>query len=104
MSVLDVKIEELDEIVKRNEYVFVDVWASWCMPCMVMSPIFEEISDKYEKFRFIRIESDKDNVVGAKMSVKSIPTFVLYKNGAIVCRKSGMMTEEELEELLLNVG
>lgn len=83
MSVLDIKIEELDEILNRNELVFVDVWASWCMPCKVMSPIFEDIADKCTEIQFVRIESNMDNVVGEKMDVKSIPSFILYKDGVI---------------------
>lgn len=70
------------------------------MPCKVMSPIFEEIADKYTQIQFVRIESDRDNVVGEKLDVKSIPSFVLFKDGVIVNRKSGMITVDELEEVL----
>lgn len=102
MRVLDIKIDELDDILNKNEKVFVDVWANWCMPCKVMSPIFEDISDKYEGIQFVRVESDEKNEVGEKLNVLSIPSFLYYKDGKLVNKKSGMMTVDELEEIIVD--
>lgn len=102
MAVLDIKIDELDVFLKNNKKVFVDVWATWCMPCKVMSPIFEDLSDKYSEILFVRIEADNDNVVGEKLDIKSIPSFLMYKDGALIGRKTGMMTVDELEEMASN--
>lgn len=100
MAVLDIRINELSDILNKKEKVFVDVWATWCMPCKVMSPIFEDISDKYEEIQFVRIESDEKNEVGEKLNILSIPSFLYYKNGELVNKKSGMMTVDELEEMI----
>lgn len=100
MAVIDIKIDELDDILNKNEKVFVDVWATWCMPCKVMSPIFEDISDKYEGIQFARIESDEKNEVGEQLNILSIPAFLYFKNGELVNKKSGMMTVDELEEII----
>lgn len=100
MAVLDIKIDDLDDILNKNEKVFVDVWATWCMSCKVMSPIFEDISDKYSNILFVRIEADGDNVVGEKLDVKSIPSFLVFKEGALIDKKTGMMTVDDLEEMV----
>lgn len=102
MAVLDIKIDDLDDILNKNDRVFVDVWATWCMSCKEMSPIFEDISDKYSNILFVRIEADRGNVVGEKLDVKSIPSFLLFKEGAVIDRKTGMMTVDDLEEMVSN--
>lgn len=100
MVVLDVTIDQLDEIIKSNKTVFVDVWATWCMPCKVMSPIFEDISDKYEEIQFVRVEADSSNIVGDRLDIKSIPSFLVYNESTLLNRKTGMMTADELEEMV----
>lgn len=100
MAVLDVTIDQLDEIIKSNKTVFVDVWATWCMPCKVMSPIFEDISDKYEEIQFVRVEADSSNIVGDRLDIKSIPSFLVYNESTLLNRKTGMMTADELEEMV----
>lgn len=75
MAVLGVTIDQLDEIIKSNKTVFVDVWATWCMPCKVMSPIFEDISDKYEEIQFVRVEADSSNIVGTRLDIKAYHHF-----------------------------
>lgn len=100
MAVRDININELDDVLNNNKKVFVDVWATWCMPCKVMSPIFDDISDKYDEILFVRIESDEKIEVGEKLNIMSIPAFLYFKNGMLVNKKSGMMTVDELEEII----
>ena len=99
-AVLDVTIDQLDEIIKSNKKVFVDVWATWCMPCKVMSSIFEDIADKYEEILFVCVEADSSDIVGDRLDIKSIPSFLGYKESALLNKKTGMMTVDELEEMV----
>lgn len=100
MSVRDININELDDILKNNEKVFIDVWASWCMPCKIMSPIFAGISNKYEDILFVRIELDEEDEVGEKLNVMSIPSFLYFENGELVNKKVGAMPAAELEKMI----
>lgn len=100
MSVRDININELDDILNNNEKVFIDVWASWCMPCKLMSPIFAGISNKYEDILFVRIELDEEDEVGEKLNVMSIPSFLYFENGELVNKKVGAMPAAELEKMI----
>lgn len=100
MSVRDININELDDILNNNEKVFIDVWASWCMPCKIMSPVFAGISDKYEDILFVRIELDEEDEVGEKLNVMSIPSFLYFENGELVNKKVGAMPADELEKMI----
>lgn len=100
MSVRDININELDDILNNNEKVFIDVWASWCMPCKIMSPIFAGISNKYEDILFVRIELDEEDEVGEKLNVMSIPSFLYFENGELVNKKVGAMPAAELEKMI----
>lgn len=100
MSVRDININELDDILNNNEKVFIDVWASWCTPCKIMSPVFAGISNKYEDILFVRIELDEEDEVGEKLNVMSIPSFLYFENGELVNKKVGAMPADELEKMI----
>lgn len=98
MAVKECLPSGLDKLISENDKVFVDLWASWCMPCFMMSPIFEEVSEdpEFANLTFAKIQMDDDETIVMKYSVRSVPTFLYFENGELKDRIIGAVNESEL--------
>lgn len=91
---------EFEDFIKEG-LVLIDFFADWCMPCMMMGPILEEVSTKFEgKIRFGKVDVGEYQNIAQKFNVSSIPNFTLLKNGTILDQFTGSMSEEDFEEKL----
>lgn len=73
--------EELNEILKNNALVLVDFYASWCMPCKMLSPIIEELAKEYEgKVVVCKIDIDENEELANEYNIMSVPTVIIFKN------------------------
>jgi len=79
-------------IEKTDELIVVDFWATWCGPCQQFAPTFNQVAAQLEpKARFIKIETEKEQVISTKYNIRSIPTLAIFKNGKEVDRVSGAL-------------
>jgi thioredoxin 1 len=89
---------EFDEFIKEG-IVLIDFFADWCMPCMMMGPIIEELAEKMQgKVKVGKVNVGENENLAFKFNVNSIPNFTLFKDGKIKEQFTGAMTLEELEE------
>lgn len=81
--------------------VLVDIKAEWCQPCKVISPIIDQISFDYAgRLSVGKLDADISRDLLTSLGVRNIPTLFLYKDGEIVERTTGMITKENIEELI----
>jgi thioredoxin 1 len=81
----------------RTGIVLIDFWASWCMPCKMMSPILNEVADEVgNKARICKVNVEEHQQLSAKFSVRNIPTLILLKNGKEIDRFVGVKTKDFL--------
>ena len=86
------------EVLKSSLPVVIDVFATWCGPCVQMSPIFDELSKELaEKYKLIKINIDEERDLAIKYNVSSIPTFLFIKDGEVVGKEMGYMTKDDLK-------
>lgn len=92
--------------VSKNGLVLVDIWASWCVPCDIISPIIDQISNEFhEKVSVGKLEADKadkNRETLVNLNVRNIPTILLYKNGEVVDKSVGAVSKEKLVEMINN--
>lgn len=82
-----------------EEVAVVDFYASWCGPCKMFGPIFEEVSNE-SNVNFIKLDVDNHSDIARQYGVMSIPTIILFKNGEEVKRYTGFMSKEDFQKFL----
>ncbi|MEL6562042.1 MAG: thioredoxin [Bacteroidota bacterium] len=94
---------DFNKIIKRDKPVLVDFYAAWCGPCKMMPPILDDLKNRMgDKATIIKIDVDKNQHLARKLSIRGVPTLVLYKKGKIVWRESGVRQAGELEKIISN--
>jgi thioredoxin 2 len=90
--------ERFDKHVARNDLpVVVDFWAEWCGPCQVMAPVFERAAADLEpNVRLVKVDTDRDQAVAGRYSIRGIPTLILFKGGHEAARVSGALDHGRL--------
>ena len=77
--------------------VLVDFFATWCGPCQTMSPILQKVKEQLgERIKIVKIDIDKNPKVATQLQVRSVPTFVIFKEGKPVWRRSGVLSQSDL--------
>lgn len=106
-SLLETKPIELtesnfDEVVVNSDIpVLVDFWAPWCGPCKMMGPNFEKSAQNFPlKALYVKVNTENEQNLGARFSIRSIPTLILFKDGKELHRLSGALSEEQLNSLV----
>ena len=96
-----VNAEALEELIgSTDKTVYCDFWASWCGPCRMLAPVFEDVSDKYEgKALFVKIDVDDEASESAAMKygITSIPNVIAFKGGNPVDSSLGFVPQAVLE-------
>ncbi|MEN7982535.1 MAG: thioredoxin [Nanoarchaeota archaeon] len=85
----------------KEGLVLIDFFAEWCMPCLTMAPIIDELNEKLKgKIKFGKVDVGENQDIAQKFEVVSIPNFVLLKNGKVIEQLVGTVSAEELEGIL----
>jgi thioredoxin 1 len=91
-------LEEFDLIINSKKPVLVDFFGVWCGPCRMMEPILEQVKVKMgESVTILKIDVDQEKELTQKYSIRGVPTLILYKEGEIKWRQSGVMMSEVIE-------
>ena len=86
------------EVLKSEKPVLIDFWATWCGPCMRQGPVVEELAE--EGYAVGKVDVDQNMALAQQFRVASIPTLILFKNGAEVQRFVGLTSKEDLKNAL----
>ncbi len=85
-------MNSFDSIIKGEQIVLVDFFATWCGPCKMMSPILDQLKEQLsDGLRILKVDVDKNPAVAAQYQVRGVPTLILFKNGKVLWRQSGVV-------------
>ena len=95
------RVVDFEKVIASNKLVLVDIGATWCPPCRKMSPVIEHIKKQYgNNLYFLAVDGGVDLEVMKKAQFETLPTFIIYKDGKEVWRKTGIVGEDEFIKLL----
>ncbi|MCR4956226.1 MAG: thioredoxin [Lachnospiraceae bacterium] len=102
MSVITITSDNFDaEVLKSDKPILVDFWAEWCGPCKMLSPVVDEVAEQSDgSFKVGKINVDENGDLARQYRVMSIPTLLLFKNGELAERSVGVITKEEILDLV----
>ena len=89
------------DVVNSDKPALVDFWAEWCGPCKMIAPFLDEAATEYaDKLSVVKLNVDESPNVAAKFGIRSIPTLMLFKDGAVQAQKVGAFSKSQLTEFL----
>ena len=94
---------KFNDIINSNDLVLVDFYADWCGPCKMMSPILQEVKTNLkEAVKIIKVNVDQHQDLASHFMVRGVPTLMLFKNGKMLWRQSGVLSTKDLTEIISN--
>ncbi len=87
------------DVIGNDKLTVIDLWAEWCGPCKMMTPVVEELSTEYEGRAVIgKLNVDENPEVPTQFNVRGIPTFLIFKNGQLKEKIVGAQTKQYLKD------
>ena len=89
------------DVINSDKPALVDFWAEWCGPCKMIAPLLSEAAEEYaDKMSVVKLNVDQSPNIAQKFGIRSIPTLILFKDGAVQAQKLGAMSKSQLTEFL----
>ena len=102
MSIVHVSDDTFEaEVLQAGKPVLVDFWAEWCGPCKQIAPLLEQIAGEYaDRLQVAKVDVEASQGTAMKFGIRSIPTLMLFRDGVVQAQHVGMLSKEQLSQLL----
>ena len=103
MSTIELNSQNFEDAVTKDGITLVDFWASWCGPCRMLAPIFENAASQHKDITFAKVDPEQEQQLAAELNISSIPTLMAFRDGVMVFRQPGALPAHALEQLIKGV-
>ena len=104
-KVIHVTDDSFQEVVLNSDKpVLVDFWASWCGPCLALTPVIDELAEEMsDQIKICKLNVDENQKTAMQYGIKGIPTILFFKDGKVVEQSVGLVPKEHLKELISKI-
>ena len=99
MSLKHFTRETFEKELNGGALMLVDFWAAWCGPCRMLAPVLESLSDR-DDFKIVKVDVDAEPALAMQFGIESIPTLLVFRNGQLVNRSVGLVSQPEILRLM----
>lgn len=100
MATTELTNENFSKTVEAHDIVLVDFWASWCPPCRMFAPVYEEASEKHSDIVFGSVNTEEQQQLAGGFGINSIPTLMAFRDNILIYEQAGAMPAKSLEDLI----
>jgi len=100
MATVELSADTFQHTVSDNAIVLVDFWASWCGPCRMFAPVYEQASANHPDVVFGKVDTEAEPYLAGAAGIRSIPTLMAFKDGSLVFAQPGALPAAALEQLI----
>ena len=101
MAAIEITAENFEhEVLNSDKPVLLDFWAIWCGPCMMLSPVVEELAAAHPEIAVAKVNVDENPELAMVYRISAIPALILFRDGKVAKQSVGYQPREALEELL----
>ena len=92
------------EVLNTDKLVIIDFFATWCMPCQMLTPILSEVDKENQNVEIFKVNVDENQETAIRYDITSVPTLIFFKDGNEVERQVGLIEKEKLQEIINGIS
>lgn len=101
MAAVEITSSNFDqEVLKSDKPVLLDLWATWCGPCKMLSPLVDQVASENDDIKVGKVNVDEEEELAAKFGVTAIPTLLVFKDGKLVNQSVGFIPKDKILALV----